>query len=30
MELEIFVPHSDIEQQNMEALVTYLNEIYYC
>lgn len=30
MELEIFVPHSELEQQNMDALATYLSEIYYC
>ena len=29
MEMEIFVPHSDLEQQNMEALVAYLNDLYY-
>jgi hypothetical protein len=29
MEMEIFVPHSALEQQNMEALVAYLNDLYY-
>lgn len=29
MKLEIFVPHSDVEQKNRDALVEYLNEIYY-
>ncbi len=29
MELEIFVPHTDLERQNMEALVAYLSDMYY-
>jgi len=29
MEMEIFVPHSELEQKNMEALVAYLNDLYY-
>ncbi len=28
MEMEIFVPHSDLEQKNMEALVDYLSDLY--
>jgi hypothetical protein len=30
MEQEIFVPHSEIERQNVMALAEYLNSIYYC
>lgn len=29
MEMEIFVPHSEFEQQNCQALADYLNSIYY-
>lgn len=29
MEMEIFVPHSEMERQNCEALADYLNNIYY-
>lgn len=30
MELEIFVPHSELERSNIVALAEYLNSMYYC
>lgn len=30
MEQEIFVPHTEFERRNCEALKDYLNSIYYC
>lgn len=30
MELEIFVPHNELERTNIAALAEYLNSIYYC
>ncbi len=30
MEREIFVPHTERERQNCEALAEYLNSIFYC
>jgi len=27
--MEIFVPHSEFERQNCQALAEYLNSIYY-
>lgn len=29
MEVEIFVPHCEVERQNCEALAEYLSAIYY-
>lgn len=30
MDLQIFVPHTEQERRNCEALKNYLNSIYYC
>ena len=30
MELEIFVPHSESERNNVVALAEYLDSIFYC
>ncbi len=30
MELEIFVPHNELERHNIAALAEYLNSMYYC
>ncbi len=30
MEREIFVPHTERERRNCEALAEYLNSIFYC
>jgi hypothetical protein len=30
MELEIFVPHNELERSNIAALAEYLNSMYYC
>lgn len=30
MELEIFVPRSELERSNIAALAEYLNSMYYC
>ena len=30
MEQEIFVPHNELERQNIAALAEYLNSIFYC
>lgn len=29
MEMEIFVPHSEMERRNCQALADYLSNIYY-
>ena len=29
-ELEIFVPHNELERSNIAALAEYLNSMYYC
>lgn len=29
MEMEIFVPHSEVERQNCKALAEYLSSMYY-
>ncbi len=30
MDLEIFVPHNELERSNIVALAEYLNSMYYC
>lgn len=30
MENEIFVPHTQLEQENVEALKSYLNGMFFC
>lgn len=30
MELEIFVPHNELERRNIAELAEYLNSMYYC
>lgn len=30
MDLEIFVPHNELERSNIIALAEYLNSMYYC
>lgn len=30
MELEIFVPRTELERRNCEAIKDYLNSIFYC